>query len=133
MNYIDLDKDGDRKESMKKAAKDKKAVRESTEHRLKAAYHPGKSHALAKEGYNCKYDDMEESRMYHEGYKEGLDECYDHRSVQGLVFADEEIGSTVNDMASFGAMVCIADEGNAFTAALRSRRRKIFAKWQYIH
>ena len=51
-------------------------LEEGMDHRLKSARHMGKSHALAKEGYNCKYDDMEESRMYHEGYKEGLDECY---------------------------------------------------------
>lgn len=51
-------------------------LEEGMDHRLKAARHMGKSHALAKEGYNCRYDDMEESRMYHEGYKEGLDECY---------------------------------------------------------
>ena len=65
----------------------KKAVNEAAEHRMKAAHLRGKSHALAKQGYNCHYDDMEESRMYHDGYKEGLDECYGQSSVpiQGQV------------------------------------------------
>jgi hypothetical protein len=56
--------------------KNKKKVKEGMEHRLKAARHAGRSHALAKESYNCRYDDMEEAKCYHEGYKEGLDECY---------------------------------------------------------
>ena len=56
--------------------KKKKKVDESMDNKLKAAHHAGKSHALSKQSYNCHYDDMEESRMYHEGYKEGLDECY---------------------------------------------------------
>lgn len=92
-DYIDLDKDGNKKESMKKAAtdakKDKKKVDESMDNRLKAAHHRGKAHALSKESYNCKYDDMEEARMYHEGYKEGLDECYGQVPIRGLVTTDE--------------------------------------------
>ena len=75
-DFLDIDKDGNKKEPMKKAAQDKKKVKEGMEHRLKAARHAGKAHALAKEGYNCRYDDMEEAKCYHEGYKEGLDECY---------------------------------------------------------
>ena len=47
-------------------------VKEGMEHKLKSARHAGKSHALARESYNCKYDDMEEARHYHEGFKEGL-------------------------------------------------------------
>lgn len=79
-DFLDIDKDKNKKESMKDAAKDakdskKKKMNESG-HRHSAAKLTGKAHALAKEAYNCKYDDMEEARMYHEGFKEGLDECY---------------------------------------------------------
>jgi hypothetical protein len=60
---------------------------------------------------------MEESRCYHEGYKEGLDECYGQMPIQGYV---GEMGqSTVDDMASFGAHTPEVEEGNAFTAALK--------------
>jgi len=100
-DYIDLDKDGNKKESMKKAAQDakkKKKVDESMDTRLKAAHLRGKSHALAKEGYNCRYDDMEEARMYHEGYKEGLDECYGQVPIRGTVVG-EEVPATVPGMA----------------------------------
>ena len=75
-DYIDLDKDGNKKESMKKAASDKKNKVTEGSHRHSAARLLGKAHALAKEAYNCRYDDMEEAKMYHEGFKEGLDECY---------------------------------------------------------
>lgn len=109
-DFLDLDKDGNKKESMKKAAKDKKAVKEGMEHRLQAAHHRGKAHALAKESYNNKYDDMEESRMYHEGFKEGLDECYG----QGVY--EDAMPATVPGMAS--AAEPAVGEGNAFTAAL---------------
>lgn len=119
-DFLDLDKDGNKKESMKKAATDKKKVKEGMEHRLKAAHHRGKAHALSKESYNCKYDDMEEARMYHEGYKEGLDECYGQVPIRGQVVGEE--GNVVDDMASFGAhtpaMEDEMEEGNAFTAAL---------------
>jgi hypothetical protein len=60
-------------------------LKEGMNTRLKAARHAGKSHALGKQGYNCSYDDMEESRHYHEGYKEGLDECYGQMPIQGYV------------------------------------------------
>jgi hypothetical protein len=43
---------------------------------------------------------MEEARMYHEGYKEGLDECYGQVPIRGDVMPES---STVDDMASFGA------------------------------
>jgi hypothetical protein len=116
-DFLDLDKDGNKKEPMKKAATDKKKVKEGMEHKLKAARHTGKAHALSKQGYNCGYDDMEESRHYHEGYKEGLDECYGQMPIQGYV---GEANNEVADMASYGAHTPqIADEGNAFTAALK--------------
>jgi len=96
-DFLDLDKDGNKKESMKKATSDKKKVKEGTDHRLKSARHRGKSHALAKEGYNCKYDDMQEARAYHDGFKEGLDECYGMYPMRGVV--GEEMPSTVPGMA----------------------------------
>jgi hypothetical protein len=43
---------------------------------------------------------MEESRHYHEGYKEGLDECYGQMPIQGYV---GETNNEVADMASYGA------------------------------
>lgn len=120
-DFIDLDKDGNKKESMKKAAQDKKKVKEGMDHRLKAARHAGKAHALAKEGYNCKYDDMEEARSYHDGYKEGLDECYGQMPIQGYV-GETTPPATVPGMAGQAmkqpAMEDDVEEGNAFTAAL---------------
>jgi hypothetical protein len=128
-DFVDLDKDGDKKESMKKAAsdakKDKKKVDEGMDQRLKSAHHRGKAHALAKEGYNCRYDEgSEESRMYHEGYKMGLDECYGIMPLRGVV-GEESEHDVVDNMASFGAMdeeygmmEDDMEEGNAFTAAL---------------
>jgi len=118
-DFLDLDKDGNKKESMKKAADDKKKkVKEGMEHRLKAAHHSGRAHALAQEGYNCRYDDMEEARQYHEGYKQGLDECYGQ--MPGMGYVGENNMTTIDDMASYGAHTPqIADEGNAFTAALK--------------
>ena len=68
---------------------DKKVVKEGI-NRLQAAHHSGKSHALAGHSYS-KPEDVEEARMYHEGYKAGLDECYGEPMM---------------------------GEGNAFTAAL---------------
>lgn len=101
-DFPDIDNDNNRKESIKKAAADKKKkVKEGMDHRLKAARHMGKAHALTKEGYNCRYDDMEESRHYHEGYKEGLDECYGQMPVQGLVVGETDMpAATVPGMAS---------------------------------
>ena len=109
----DYAEDGKGKNDLKK-----KKVKEGMDHRLKAAHHAGKSHALSKQGYNCAYDDMEESRCYHEGYKEGLDECYGQMPIQGYV-GETGVESTVDDMASFGAHTPrVADEGNAFTKKL---------------
>jgi len=99
---LDLDKDGNKKESMKQAAKDKKKVKEGMEHHLQAARLEGKSHALRKMPYNCTHDDMEESRCYHEGFKEGLDECYGQMPIMGRTAVDE-MGSEVGTMAGYGA------------------------------
>jgi hypothetical protein len=123
-DFPDIDNDDNTKETIAKAAqdakKDKKKVKEGMNTRLKAARHAGKSHALGKQGYNCSYDDMEESRHYHEGFKEGLDECYGQMPIQGYVGEVEGSmpAATVPGMASqeqHGGM----DEGNAFTAALK--------------
>jgi hypothetical protein len=121
-DFPDIDDDGNKKETIAKAAqdakKDKKKVKEGMDHKLKAAYHEGKAHGLSKRSYNCTHDDMEEARQYHEGYKCGLDECYGQMPVQGLVVGENN-PSVVDNMASFGAHTpTIADEGNAFTAAL---------------
>jgi hypothetical protein len=119
-DFPDIDKDGNKTEPISKAAKDlkkkKKTVSESM-HKHSAARLLGKAHALAKEGYNCKYDSMEETKMYHEGYKEGLDECYG----QGVY--EDSLPATTSGMASQAMPVMDEydydmDEGNAFTAAL---------------
>jgi len=89
----------------KKKAK-KKKLKESHENKMKAAHHFGRAHALAKHGYNCPFEEgSQEHRMYHEGYKQGLDECYGTMSpIHGLNHGVmDETSSTVDDMASFGA------------------------------
>jgi hypothetical protein len=115
-DFLDMDKDGDKKEPMKKAVKDKKKVKEGMEHHLQAARLEGKSHALRKMPYNCTHDDMEEARCYHDGFKEGLDECYGQMPIMGRTAVDEN--PVTNKMASYGADDMGMDEGNAFTAGL---------------
>ena len=115
----------EKKAKMKK----KKKLKESHENRLQAAHHLGRAHALAKHGYNSMFDEgSEEHGMYHEGYKQGLDECYGKMMpIHGLVHGmhDEmDESHVVDDMASFGAHTPsieeeIADEGNAFGYAAR--------------
>ena len=150
-DFLDLDKDGDKKEPMKKAAADKKKqkVKESMNHRISAARLEGKSHGLRGHAHSGKrYEDMGEMKAYHEGYKEGLDECYGQGVYEGLAgtaggaiaggmlggplgaVAGGMLGSqlgnesapaaTVPGMASqaMPAMEAEFDEGNAFTAAL---------------
>lgn len=121
-DFLDLDKDGNKKESMKKAAADKKKkkVDESMD-KCKSAYHEGKAHGLSKHGYACRYDHgSPEHEHYHKGFKEGLDECYGLMPVQGLVVSETEPAATVPGMASqaMPAMEADMEEGNAFTAAL---------------
>ena len=100
---------------MKKAATDKKKVKEGMEHKLKAARHTGKAHALSKQAYNCNYDDMEESRHYHEGFKEGLDECYGQMPIQGYVGeANNEVDEM--DKTSYMKQQAIKTPGNTFKA-----------------
>jgi hypothetical protein len=116
-DFLDLDKDGNKKEPMKKAAadKNKKKVKESMNHKISAARHEGKTHGLRGHAHHGKaYEDLDEMRAYHEGYKEGLDECYG----QGVY--ETAPAATVPGMAS-AAMPTMEDdmeEGNAFTAAL---------------
>ena len=102
----DYAEDGKGKNDLKK-----KKVKEGMDHRLKAAHHAGKSHALSKQGYNCAYDDMEEARQYHDGYKQGLDECYGQMPIQGYV-GETGVESTVDNMASFGAHTPALDESS---------------------
>ena len=119
-DFLDLDKDGNKKEPMKKAAADKKKqkVKESMNHRISAARLEGKSHGLRGHAHSGKrYEDLDEVRAYHEGYKEGLDECYG----QGVYeTAPAMPAATVGGMASQAtpAMEDEMGEGNAFTAAL---------------
>jgi hypothetical protein len=119
-DFLDMDKDGDKKEPMKKAVADKKGgkpqkgvnpfakktekqkVKEGMEHHLQAARLEGKSHALRKMPYNCTHDNMEEARCYHDGFKEGLDECYGQMPILGRTAVDE-MGSEVGTMAGYGA------------------------------
>lgn len=98
----------------------KRNVKESMDNRLKAAHHAGRAHGLTGHAHcGNNYDDMEEARVYHEGYKQGLDECYGQMPIQGYV---GENNYEVDDMASFGAhtpaMEDEMDEGNAFTREL---------------
>ena len=121
---------------MWESKKVKTKMKEGMDSRLKAAHHRGKSHALAQEAYNCHYGDMEEARQYHEGFKQGLDECYGQMPVQGYV-GEESQQNVIDDMASFGSsqdesyaldeMDTIdemedMEEGNAFTGALARER-----------
>ena len=108
------------KKKLSEKPTDKKEIKEGMDHRLQAARLEGKAHGLKGHAYHGKaFEDMEEARMYHEGYKEGLDECYGMMPVQGLVVGEESESDIVDDMASFGALgEADMEEGNAFTAAL---------------
>lgn len=119
-DFLDIDKDGNKKEPMKKAAADKKKapVKEGLNGRIAAARHEGRADGLRGAANRIKhYDDLEEARAYHAGYKDGLDECYG----QGVYeTAPAMPAATVPGMASAAmpAMEAEFDEGNAFTAAL---------------
>jgi len=93
----------------KKVAKDieydekkkKKTVKEGMSHRLHAAKLEGKAHGLKGHAYHGKaFEDLEEARAYHEGYKEGLDECY---GMSNPVMGEESGQDVVDNMASYGA------------------------------
>jgi hypothetical protein len=107
-NIPDYAEDGKGKNDLKK----KKKVKEGLSQNLQSARLAGKSHGLKGHSHCGKnYEDMEEARMYHEGYKEGLDECYGMGSV-----LETEMPATVPGMASQADHEM--DEGNAFTNAL---------------
>jgi lipid-binding SYLF domain-containing protein len=92
----DYAEDGKGKNDLKK-----KKVKEGMDQKLNAARSEGKAHGLRGHSHCGKnYEDMEEARMYHEGYKEGLDECYGQVPIQGYV---GETTPVVNTMASYGA------------------------------
>jgi hypothetical protein len=122
-DFPDIDDDGNKKETISKAAQDakkKKKVKEGMDQKLHAARSEGKAHGLRGHSHCGKnYEDMEEARCYHEGYKEGLDECYGQQPVLGLVGEVEGTGpaATVPGMAS-QYMHGGVEEGNAFTRAL---------------
>ena len=150
-DFLDLDKDGNKKEPMKKAAadKNKKKVKESMNHRISAARLEGKSHGLRGHAHSGKrYEDLDEMKAYHEGYKEGLDECYGMGVYEGLAgtaggaIAGGMLGGPIGALAggllgseiskesapatppatisgmANAAMEADMDEGNAFTGAL---------------
>ena len=92
----DYAEDGKGKNDLKK-----KKVKESMNENLLAAKLKGKHDGLKGNSHCGKnYEDMEEARHYHEGYKEGLDECYGQMPIRGLV---GEMGNEVENMASYGA------------------------------
>ena len=63
-------------------------LKESMSSRIQAARLEGKAHGLKGHPHCGKnYDDMEECRAYHDGYKEGLDECHGMAPIVGLVRA----------------------------------------------
>ena len=86
----------------------KKMVAEGMDQRLEAARAEGRAHGLRGHAHcGNNYDDMEEARCYHEGYKVGLDECYGQMPIQGYV---GEMSNEVEDMASYGAHTPELDE-----------------------
>lgn len=112
-DFLDLDKDGNKKESMKKAAADKKKqkVKESMNHRISAARLEGKSHGLKGHAHCGKnFEDLEERKAYCDGYKDGLDECYGMGVYEA---APAMPAATVGGMAHDEM-----GEGNAFTRGL---------------
>jgi hypothetical protein len=109
----DYAEDGKGKNDLKK-----KKVKESMNENLLAARLKGKHDGIKGHSHCGKnYQDMEEARCYHEGYKEGLDECYGQMPIAGGSIVGE-MGNEVENMASYGARTPEVDEGNAFTAAL---------------
>lgn len=87
-DFLDSGKDGNKKESMRKAAADRKKqrVKESMKHKINAARLEGKTHGLRGHAYHGNtYEDIEERRAYHDGYKEGLDECYMNEDMASSV------------------------------------------------
>jgi hypothetical protein len=114
-----IDGTDDEEEDMFETKKTKKKkVKEGMNHRINAARLEGKTHGLRGNAhYGKAYEDMDEMRAYHEGYKEGLDESY------GMGMYETAPAATVPgmDSSAMSAMPTMEDEmeeGNAFTAAL---------------
>jgi hypothetical protein len=125
-DFLDLDKDGNKKESMKKAAADKKkAVKEGINHRIAAARLEGKAHGLKGHPHCGKnYDDMDECMAYHTGYKEGLDECYGMSSAGMMETEGTMPAATTSGMASqamAGGMTEDHDSSEAAKSAVINR------------
>ena len=124
-DFLDMDKDGNKKEPMKKAVADKKkkAVKEGMNGRISAARHEGRADGLRGNINRFKqYDDLEEARAYHDGYKDGLDECYG----QGVYEAAPAMPpATVGGMANQ-----VLDELGPET--LRSYANKSNQRWQEL-
>jgi len=101
----DYAEDGKGKNDLKK-----KKVKEGMNENLLAARLKGKHDGLKGHSHCGKtYDDMEEARCYHEGYKEGLDECYGQMPIAGGSMVGE-MGHEVENMASYGARTPELDE-----------------------
>lgn len=99
-------------------SKNKKKLKESS-HKHSSAKLLGRAHALAKESYNCKYDDVDEARMYHEGYKEGLDECYGRGVYEATDVIENDIMAAmegdIGEGNEFSEKLAQAPEGGKFT------------------
>jgi len=94
----DYAEDGKGKNDLKK-----KKVKEGMNENLLAARLKGKHDGIKGHSHCGKtYEDMEEARCYHEGYKEGLDECYGQMPILGRT-AVGEMSNEVENMASYGA------------------------------
>jgi len=92
----DYAEDGKGKNDLKK-----KKVKEGMNKNLLIAKLKGKHDGMKGHSHCGKtYEDMEEARCYHEGYKEGLDECYGQMPIQGMV---GEMNNEIENMASYGA------------------------------
>lgn len=95
----------DKKELKDLIKKCKSTLKEGVEHIIKAARHMGKAHGLNKHSYANPHDSgTSESRAYHEGYVEGLDECMGIRNEPIVGMAEEDEKEVVDTMASYGAM-----------------------------
>ena len=96
----------DKKELKDMIKKCKKTLNEGAAHIIKAAKHMGHAHGLCKGSYACPHEvGTDEARAYHEGYKEGLDECMGvaQEPIVGQVREEPE-AEVVDTMASYGAM-----------------------------
>ena len=99
----------------------KKAVKENMNKRIRAAHLEGKSHGLMGHAHcGRNYENMEEARAYHEGYKLGLDECHGMAPIVGLT-DDKMPPATVHGMADQAL-----DEGrNTYDAVVNAIRHRI--------